>query len=79
MADGAPSVVERAIGGDKLQRFEKALATLPEEQQQAVILRIEFGYSHSQIAQALGKPSQDAARVMVSRALAELAKRIDEG
>ena len=78
MSDGAPSVVERAIGADKLQRFEDALATLPEEQQQAIILRVEFGYSHAQIAEALGKPSMDAARVMVARALAELARRIDE-
>jgi len=78
MSDRAPSVVERAIGADKLQRFEDALATLPEEQQQAIILRVEFGYSHAQIAEALGKPSMDAARVMVARALAELARRIDE-
>ena len=78
MSDDAPSVVERAIGADKLQRFEDALATLPEEQQQAIILRVEFGYSHAQIAEALGKPSMDAARVMVARALAELARRIDE-
>ena len=78
LADATPSVVERAIGADQLQRFEDALATLPEEQQQAVMLRVEFGYSHAQIAEALGKPSMDAARVMVSRALAELARRIDE-
>lgn len=79
LADATPSVVERAIGADQLQRFEDALATLPAEQQQAVMLRVEFGYSHAQIAEALGKPSMDAARVMVSRALAELARRIDEG
>ncbi|HET9327476.1 MAG TPA: sigma-70 family RNA polymerase sigma factor [Candidatus Eisenbacteria bacterium] len=79
LPDLAPSAVERAIGADQLRRFEDALATLPEEQQQAVILRVEFGYTHAQIAEALGKPSMDAARVMVSRALAELARRIDEG
>lgn len=79
LPDSAPSAVERAIGADQLRRFEDALATLPEEQQQAVILRVEFGYTHAQIAEALGKPSMDAARVMVSRALAELARRIDEG
>jgi RNA polymerase sigma-70 factor (ECF subfamily) len=78
LPDRAPSAVERAIGADRLRRFEDALATLPEAQQQAVILRVEFGYSHAQIAEALGKPSMDAARVMVSRALAELARRIDE-
>jgi RNA polymerase sigma-70 factor (ECF subfamily) len=79
LPDVAPSIVERAIGADQLRRFEDALATLPEEQQQAVILRIEFGYTHAQIAEALNKPSTDAARMMVSRALAELAGRIDEG
>lgn len=78
LPDLAPSAVERAIGADQLRRFEEALATLPEEQQQAVILRVEFGYSHAQIAEALNKPSTDAARMMVSRALAELAGRIDE-
>jgi len=78
LPDTAPSVVEQAIGADRLRRFEEALATLPEEQQQAVILRIEFGYSHARIAEALGKPSTDAARVMVSRALVRLAGKIDE-
>ena len=78
LPDAAPSAVERANGADQLRRFEDALATLPEEQQQAVILRVEFGYTHTQIAEALGKPSPDAARMMVSRSLAELARRIDE-
>jgi RNA polymerase sigma-70 factor (ECF subfamily) len=78
LPDTAPSVVEQAIGAERLRRFEEALATLPEEQQQAVILRIEFGYSHARIAEALGKPSPDAARVMVSRALVRLAGKIDE-
>lgn len=78
LPDTAPSVVEQAIGAERLRRFEDALATLPAEQQQAVILRIEFGYSHARIAEALGKPSTDAARVMVSRALVQLARKIDE-
>ncbi|HYJ34503.1 MAG TPA: RNA polymerase sigma factor [Candidatus Binatia bacterium] len=76
--DTAPSAVEQAIGAERLRRFEEALATLPEEHQQAVILRIEFGYSHARIAEALGKPSTDAARVMVSRALIQLARKIDD-
>ena len=78
VADRAPSAVERAIGADRLRRFEEALRTLPEEQQQAVILRVEFGYSHERIAEALGRPSADAARVMVSRALVQLARKIDD-
>ncbi|HEU4334012.1 MAG TPA: RNA polymerase sigma factor [Candidatus Eisenbacteria bacterium] len=76
-ADAAPSPVERAIGTDRLRKFEEALATLPEEQQQAVVLRVEFGYSYARIADALAKPSPDAARMMVARALADLAGRIE--
>jgi RNA polymerase sigma-70 factor (ECF subfamily) len=75
--DSGPSPVERAIGTDRLRRFEEALATLPEEQQQAVVLRVEFGYSYARIAEALAKPSPDAARMMVARALADLAGRIE--
>ena len=55
-----------------------ALAQLSEEQQEAVILRIEMGFTHDQIAQALGKPSADAARMVVSRAVLRLAAAMRE-
>lgn len=73
MVDTGPSVVEQAIGADQLERFERAVARLPEAQQQAVILRVEFGYSYAQIAEALGRPSVDSTRMLVSRALARVA------
>jgi len=50
---------------------------LNEEQQQAVLLRVEFGYTYAQIAEALAKPSADAARMTVARAFANLARVID--
>lgn len=71
------SVVERAIGVDQLERYQRALAALSEERQHAVLMRIEFGYSYAQIAEALGKPSADAARMTVVRALEELVSTID--
>jgi len=71
------SMVERSIGVDQLERYQRALAGLPEEKQHAVLLRIEFGYSYAQIAEALDKPSADAARMMVVRALEELVSTID--
>ena len=77
-ADTAPSLIEQAIGADQLARFERALEQLPDEQQHAVMLRIEFGYSHQQIAEALGKPSANAARMTVARALVRLAEALGE-
>ena len=52
--DQSPSVVEKAIGREGLERYESALSDLPEEQREAVILRLEFGLTHHQIAEALG-------------------------
>src|SRR5262245_52676022 len=76
MVDPAPSLLERTIDRNMLERYERALASLDEEARQLVLLRVEFGYSHLRIAEALGKPSADAARMAVARALAELARRM---
>lgn len=76
--DQAPSPLEQAIGSERVARFERALARLDPEPRQAVILRVEFGFSHQQIADALGKPSVDAARMTVARALVTLAKAMHE-
>ena len=67
-----PSLVEQAIGRELVEAYEAALATLPEEQREAVIMRIEFGYTYPEIAEALGRPSANAARMAVSRALLRL-------
>ncbi len=64
-----PSLVEQAIGRELVEAYEEALATLPEAQREAVIMRIEFGYTYPEIAEALGRPSSNAARMEVSRAL----------
>lgn len=70
--DPNPSPLEEAIGRDRLARVERALERLDPESQQAVILRVEFGMSHQEIANSLGKPSADAARMTVARALLTL-------
>jgi RNA polymerase sigma-70 factor (ECF subfamily) len=72
-----PSVVEQAIGRETVEAYEAALATLPEEQREAVIMRVEFGYTYPEIAEALGKPSANAARMAVSRALLRIAEVMD--
>lgn len=76
MADPGRSLLDRTIDRDTLERYERALSALGEEAREAVLLRVEFGYSHQRIAEALGKPSADAARMTVARAMAELARRM---
>ena len=78
LPDPSPSLLEQQVGRETLELYEAALASLPEQHQEAVILRIEFGFTHPQIAEALGMPSENAARMCVSRALARLAEQIDE-
>lgn len=72
LADLAPSVLEQTIGSETLSRYETALTELSEEQREAVILRIEFGFTFPEIAAALQKPSANTARMMVNRSLSRL-------
>jgi RNA polymerase sigma-70 factor (ECF subfamily) len=77
LASPLSSVAEQVVGADQMERYQRGLALLNEEQQQAVLLRVEFGYTYAQIAEALAKPSADAARMTVARAFAALARIID--
>ncbi len=83
LTEGVPdpqaSPLVEAIGAEALERYEAALAMLTEEQQQAVVLRIELGYTHEQVAEALGSPSVDAARMLVARGLVRLTEAMDAG
>jgi RNA polymerase sigma-70 factor (ECF subfamily) len=76
--DPGPSALETMLGRDALERYERGLARLSKEQREAVILRIEMGFDHAQIAEALGKPSANAARMFVARSLAALAEEMHE-
>ena len=76
--DDAPSPLEQAIGSEVVARFERALGRLEPEQREAIILRVEFRFSHQQIADALGKASANAARMTVARAMVALSKVMHE-
>lgn len=78
LVDRAPSALEQAIGRERVERFERALERLGPEPRQAVILRLEFGFSYRQVADALGRPSAEAARMTVARAVVALAKAMHE-
>jgi RNA polymerase sigma factor (sigma-70 family) len=74
-----PSPLEEAIGTEALERYERALARLRSEDREAIVARIELGLSHQQVAEAIGKPSANAARMAVERALSRLLKEMGEG
>jgi len=77
IVDAAPSPLEHAIGRELLDRYDRALERLPEEQRQAVILRIELGYTYREVAEALDRPSPNAARLMLTRALVRVAREMN--
>ena len=68
--------LEAAIGRETLERYEAGLARLSEEEREAIVTRVEFGLTFAEVAEALGKPSADAARMAVVRALVKLEKEM---
>lgn len=72
-ADVGASPLEEAIGKDALDAYEGALARLDAADREAILARIELGLSYEQIAEASDRPSAEAARKAVSRALLRLA------
>jgi RNA polymerase sigma-70 factor, ECF subfamily len=75
-ADSADSPLELAIGREAGERYERALATLRPEEREAIIGRVEMGYTYQELAEALGKPSSEAARKAAERALLRLAEEM---
>lgn len=71
-ADSALSPLELAIGREAVDCYERALEQLKPEEREAIIGRIEMGYSYQELADALGKPSAEAARKSAQRALVRL-------
>ena len=76
-ADPGGSPLDDAIGREAAERFEAALQRLRAEDREMIIARIELQQSYPQIAAAYGKPSADAARMAVTRALVRLAEEME--
>jgi RNA polymerase sigma factor (sigma-70 family) len=71
-----PSPFEAAIGAESAVRYEAALLRLRDEDREAIIGRVELLYSYEELAVALEKPTANAARLAVTRALQRLAEKI---
>lgn len=74
---GATSSLRHAIGPERVERYEAALARLRPIDRQAIVARLELRQSYDEVARALGKPSPDAARMMVARAVRNLLRAMD--
>ena len=74
--ESAESPLEQAIGREAVERYEAALHRLTAEEREAIIARVEMGYSYEELAEALGKPTPDAARKAARRALVRLAEEM---
>ena len=72
-----PSPLEDAVGKDFIEAYEAALSEIPPDQREAVVLRLEMGYSYEEIAEAVGSASPNAARMKVTRALVRLAQAME--
>ena len=74
--DQGESPLEQVIGLENTERYEAAMLRLRDTDREAIIARVELRYSYQELAVALGKPSPDAARVAVARAVYRLAHEI---
>jgi RNA polymerase sigma factor (sigma-70 family) len=69
-----PGPLEQAVQQQGVARYRAALATLSPADQTLIVARIERQEGYAEIAVAHGKPTANAARVSVTRALARLVK-----
>jgi RNA polymerase sigma-70 factor (ECF subfamily) len=79
LPSGEGSPLERAIGAQQLERYEAALARLRSIDREAIVLRVEMGWTYQEMAAMLDLPSADAARKAAQRALVRLAAEFTSG
>jgi RNA polymerase sigma-70 factor (ECF subfamily) len=70
------SPVDAAIGVEARDEYEAALARLRLDERELIIARVELGMTYQEMATALEKPSPDAARMAVARALVRLTEEM---
>jgi RNA polymerase sigma-70 factor, ECF subfamily len=76
LPDGHQSPLDTTIDHDKMRAYRTALLGLSPDDRLAIVMRLERGEGYDVIAARLGKPTPNAARVAVARAMFKLAKRM---
>lgn len=59
---------------DTLIAYDQAIEKLSKEESEAVVLRMEFGFTHQEIADLMHRPSANATRMFITRALVKVAE-----
>jgi RNA polymerase sigma-70 factor (ECF subfamily) len=72
LAADQTSPLEKAIGGENIERYEAALLRLDAADREVIIGRLELQYTYAELAAAVNKPSEAAARMAVTRAMKRL-------
>jgi RNA polymerase sigma-70 factor, ECF subfamily len=76
LPDGHQSPLDLTIDHDKVRAYRVALLALSADDRLAIVMRLERGEGYDVIADRLGKPTPNAARVAVARAMFRLAKQM---
>ena len=76
VSDDAPSPLDQAVGSQATEGTNRRWADSDPRDREAIIARVEMGYSYERLAEALGKPSAEAARKATRRALLRLAEEM---
>ena len=70
------SPLEELIGKQAVEAYDEAMTALASEEREVIIGRVELGLSYAELATVMGRPSADAARMAVARALLKLARHL---
>lgn len=73
-ANAGLSPLEELIGKQEIAAYDEAMGALEPHEREAIVGRVELGLSYAELATTMGRPSADAARMAVARALLKLAK-----
>jgi RNA polymerase sigma factor (sigma-70 family) len=76
MPADSTSPLEAAIRQEQVDRYDAALSRLSEHDRDLIVARVEMGLTYEEIAEALGRPSWNAARMAIARALLRLATEL---
>jgi RNA polymerase sigma factor (sigma-70 family) len=76
LPDPGPTPLDQFLESEDQRRYEAALERLDPSDRELIIAKLELDMSYQEIALHAGKPSADAARVAIRRAIQRLEKEL---